>query len=206
MGSEGGRPWIGLGFGVRLLRRSLPALALLASIDPSLAAKLIGAKGSETGSGASGYGRIVLNFDKPVSVKAKLAGGVLLVGYGERVAQGPEHLADELPAYVSSVRRDPDAADLFDELDTNARAFGEISCISKRDGRLVGSAKDPLTARLALEELGPQFEISKTSVPGGQVPALQMKARMGAEIALDKMPAQTIGAGALRAPHTGIHK
>ena len=112
MGSEGGRPCIGRVFGVRLLRMSLPVLALLASVDPSLAAKLIGAKGSETGSGAGGYGRIVLNFDKPVSVKAKLAGGVLLVGYGERVAQGPEHLADEMPAYVSSVRRDPDGTGL----------------------------------------------------------------------------------------------
>ncbi|MBP1182122.1 hypothetical protein [Methylobacterium sp. PvR107] len=97
---------------MRLLRMALSALALLASVDPSLAARLIGAKGTETGTGSGGYGRIVLSFDKPVSVKAKLAGGVLLVGYGERVAQGPEHLADEMPAYVSSVRRDPDGTGL----------------------------------------------------------------------------------------------
>ncbi|WP_375426126.1 hypothetical protein [uncultured Friedmanniella sp.] len=44
------------------------------------------------------------------------------------------------------------AADLFDELDELATTFGEISCIAKRDDRLVGSAKDPVTARLALEE------------------------------------------------------
>ena len=116
MESVGGRPRIGRGFGARLLRASLPLLALvagpLAGIDPVLAAKLIGAKGSESGSGPGGYGRIVLTFDKPVPVKAKLAGGVLLLGYGERIAAGPERLAEEMPVYVSSVRRDPDGSGL----------------------------------------------------------------------------------------------
>ncbi len=45
------------------------------------------------------------------------------------------------------------AADLFDDLDELAETFGEVSCIAKRGDRLVGSAKDPVTARLALEEL-----------------------------------------------------
>ncbi|MCJ2085901.1 hypothetical protein MKK88_07825 [Methylobacterium sp. E-005] len=112
MGSEDGRPRIGQGLGQWLLRASLPVLALLAAVDPALAARLMGAKGAETGTGPGGYGRIVLTFDKPVAVKAKLAGGVLLLGYGERVAQGPERLADEMPAYVSSVRRDPDGTAL----------------------------------------------------------------------------------------------
>ena len=44
------------------------------------------------------------------------------------------------------------ARDLFDSVDDLAETFGEVSCIAKRDGRLVGSAKDPVTARLALEE------------------------------------------------------
>jgi hypothetical protein len=112
MGSVGGRPRIGRGFGTRLLSASLSLLALLAVASPALAARLITAKGSETGSGAGGYGRIVLTFDKPVSVKAKLAGGVLLVGYGERITPGPEHLTEEMPAFVSSVRRDPDGTGL----------------------------------------------------------------------------------------------
>jgi hypothetical protein len=112
MGSEGGRPRIGQGLGRRLLRGSLPVLALLAVIDPALSARLTGAKGAETGTGPGGYGRIVLTFDKPVTVKAKLAGGVLLLGYGERVGQGPERLAEDMPAYVSSVRRDPDGTGL----------------------------------------------------------------------------------------------
>ena len=38
------------------------------------------------------------------------------------------------------------AHDLFDELDALSEQCGEISSISKRDGRLLGGAKDPLTA------------------------------------------------------------
>ncbi|MGU3664601.1 hypothetical protein ACLBX9_10495 [Methylobacterium sp. A49B] len=116
MAAVGGRPRIGRGFGAWMLRASLPVLVLpvayLAAIDPALAAKLTGAKGSESGTGPGGYGRIVLTFDKPVSVKAKLAGGMLLLGYGERIAAGPERLAEEMPVYVSSVRRDPDGTGL----------------------------------------------------------------------------------------------
>jgi shikimate 5-dehydrogenase len=45
------------------------------------------------------------------------------------------------------------ARDLFDELDDFSRQCGEISSISKRGGRLVGAAKDPVTAGLALGEM-----------------------------------------------------
>lgn len=92
----------------RALRAGLPALILSAGLSPALAAKLIAAKGSET----SGYGRIVLTFDKPVPVKATVSGGVLVLGYGERTAAGPERLAEDLPAYVASARRDPDGTGL----------------------------------------------------------------------------------------------
>ena len=34
--------------------------------------------------------------------------------------------------------------DLFDELDPYAQLMGEVSSISKRDGRLLGHAKDPI--------------------------------------------------------------
>ena len=47
------------------------------------------------------------------------------------------------------------ARDLFDDCDELAETFGEISCIAKRGNRLLGSAKDPVTARLALEEFVP---------------------------------------------------
>ncbi|MCD6386571.1 shikimate dehydrogenase [Candidatus Sumerlaeota bacterium] len=46
--------------------------------------------------------------------------------------------------------------DLFDELDTYARLMGEISCISKREGKLIGHAKDPITSGLALESFLPE--------------------------------------------------
>lgn len=45
------------------------------------------------------------------------------------------------------------AADLFDELDDFASLCGEVSSVSKRGARLLGHAKDPLTAGLALEEV-----------------------------------------------------
>jgi shikimate 5-dehydrogenase len=45
--------------------------------------------------------------------------------------------------------------DLFDELDPYARIMGEISCISKRNGKLIGHAKDPITSGLAIEAFLP---------------------------------------------------
>jgi len=56
--------------------------------------------------------------------------------------------------------------DLFDELDELATTFGEISSIYKRDGRLCGAAKDPVTVRLALEEFLPADHFART---GGEV-------------------------------------
>ena len=47
------------------------------------------------------------------------------------------------------------ARDLFDELDEHARRLREVSCIARRDGRLLGWAKDAISARRALEELTP---------------------------------------------------
>jgi shikimate dehydrogenase len=38
------------------------------------------------------------------------------------------------------------ARDMLDELDPYARTCGEVSCLSKRDGRLIGHAKDPITS------------------------------------------------------------
>lgn len=47
------------------------------------------------------------------------------------------------------------ARELFDELGPYAQLLGEISCISKRDGRLIGQAKDPITSGLSLEAFVP---------------------------------------------------
>ncbi len=47
------------------------------------------------------------------------------------------------------------ARDLFDEQDPYASLMGEVSCISKRAGRLCGHATDPITVSLALEAFLP---------------------------------------------------
>jgi shikimate 5-dehydrogenase len=43
------------------------------------------------------------------------------------------------------------ARDLFDYLDPFAQVSGEVSCISKRHGRLEGHAKDPISGGLSLD-------------------------------------------------------
>lgn len=45
------------------------------------------------------------------------------------------------------------ARDMFDYLDPYAEMTGEISSISKRDGRLEGHAKDPITGGLSLDAI-----------------------------------------------------
>jgi shikimate dehydrogenase len=45
------------------------------------------------------------------------------------------------------------AGDLFGELDRYARLCREVSCISRRDGHLLGQAKDPITVGMAIEDL-----------------------------------------------------
>ncbi len=50
------------------------------------------------------------------------------------------------------------ARDLFDELDEAARSLGEVSAIAHRDGRLLGWAKDAVTAARALDAIvAPDF-------------------------------------------------
>jgi len=94
---------------LRAVARSLsPCLALLALVSPALAAKLLSIEGADTG----GYGRIALTFDSPVTVKAKIAGSVLVIGFGETAPGGSERLATAMPNYVSVLRRDPDATGL----------------------------------------------------------------------------------------------
>ncbi|MCJ2011374.1 hypothetical protein [Methylobacterium sp. J-076] len=101
----------------------LAALLLAAGLDPALAAKLVSAKGAESG----GYGRLVLTFDKPVTVKATVSGGILILGYGERATAGPERLSEELPSYVSAVRRDPDGTGLRLALQRPVRANVQLA-------------------------------------------------------------------------------
>jgi len=93
------------------------------------------------------------------------------LGHPEIVIEGIDHpLHDRPERYrqtVAQIKYDPlslgalvtshkieileAAGDMFDILDSSARITGEISCISKRDSKLVGHAKDPLTAGLSLD-------------------------------------------------------
>jgi shikimate 5-dehydrogenase len=97
------------------------------------------------------------------------------LGLGDVVMQGmnfgwhdePEHYRRA----VDFLRRDPlslgalvtthkldllrACRDQFDRLDEFAELLGEISSISKRDGSLVGHAKDPITSGLALQAFLP---------------------------------------------------
>jgi len=52
--------------------------------------------------------------------------------------------------------------DQFEELDEFAALMGEASCISKRNGRLVAHAKDPITSGLSLEAFLPERHWEKT--------------------------------------------
>jgi shikimate dehydrogenase len=86
--------------------------------------------------------------------------------------------ADRYRELVLTIREDPNhwgalvtthkvavhsaAADLFDSLDELAETITEISCIAKRGDKLVGSAKDPVTVQLALEEFLPPEHFQRT--------------------------------------------
>lgn len=52
--------------------------------------------------------------------------------------------------------------DLFDELDPYAGALHEVSSISKRGGRLVGHAKDPISVGVSLEAIVPDGYWART--------------------------------------------
>lgn len=93
-----------------------------------------------------------------------------ILGLGADIAgyDAPIHAPDEVyRAIVQHIKDDPlsmgalvtthkidllaATRDLFDELDPYAELCGEISCISKRDGKLRGHAKDPISSGLAWE-------------------------------------------------------
>lgn len=84
----------------------------------------------------------------------------------------PHAPAEEYREVVNYIKHDPNslgalvtthkidlynaAKDLFDYLDPYALKLGEISSISKKDGKLCGHAKDPISSGLALENFVPE--------------------------------------------------
>jgi shikimate dehydrogenase len=95
------------------------------------------------------------------------------LGHPEMVIEGIDHkLHDDPEAYrrtVAQIKYDPLSAgalvtshkinlanaarDMFDELDPYSRITGEVSCITKRNGKLLGFAKDPITGGASLDAI-----------------------------------------------------
>lgn len=77
------------------------------------------------------------------------------------------------------------ASDLFDYLDPYAQRFGELSSISKKDGKLCAHAKDPISSGLALDSFVPKDHWIKTGaqacVLGAGGSALSISAYLGNE-------------------------
>ena len=85
--------------------------------------------------------------------------------------------------------------DLFDELDPYAQQFGEISSISKRDGKLWGHAKDPISVGLALDsflsaEHWQKYPEAQACVLGAGGSALAVCAYLAHEKHGDAVPAR----------------
>lgn len=119
--------------------------------------------------------------------------------------------AEEYRAAVEFIRSDPlslgalvtthkidllnACRDLFDELDPYAQQFGEISSISKRDGRLWGHAKDPISVGLALDSFLPaehwqKYPEAQACVLGAGGSALAVCAYLAHEKHGDAVPAR----------------
>jgi shikimate dehydrogenase len=108
------------------------------------------------------------------------------LGRPDIVIEGMDHvLHDAAEAYrqtVAQIKYDPlslgalvtshkisvleAAKDMFDVLHSSAKITGEVSCISKRNGQLVGHAKDPLTSEMSLNAVLGESYFERT---GGHV-------------------------------------
>lgn len=71
----------------------------------------------------------------------------------EQIRDDPAHRGALITTHKMNVYAA--ASTLFDELDPFALSCAEISSVSKHRGELIGRAKDPLTAALALDEIIP---------------------------------------------------
>lgn len=96
-----------------------------------------------------------------------------VMGRPDVVLEGIDHAIHDNPAAyratVAQIKQDPNslgalvtthkldlfaaAEDMFDYFDPYAEVTRELSCISKRNGRLEGHAKDPITAGLSLDHI-----------------------------------------------------
>lgn len=95
-------------------------------------------------SGIIGLGAEIVGYDAPIHASAETYRSI--VGH---IKEDPLSMGALITTHKIDLR---DATrDMFDHLDPYAELCGEISCISKRDGRLEGYAKDPIASGLAWE-------------------------------------------------------
>lgn len=85
--------------------------------------------------------------------------------------------------------------DMFDYFDPYAQQFGELSSISKRDGKLCGHAKDPISVGLALDSFVPaghwqRYPQAQACVLGAGGSALSVSAYLAHEKHGDNVPAR----------------
>ncbi|MES0864321.1 shikimate dehydrogenase [Ruegeria sp. SCPT10] len=80
------------------------------------------------------------------------------------VVQFLKHDPLSLGALVTTHKLDLFAAarDMFDEIDPHAELMAETSCLSKRDGRLICHAKDPISSGLSIDGFLPEQHFAKT--------------------------------------------
>jgi tetratricopeptide (TPR) repeat protein len=69
-----------------------------------------------------GFGRIELAFDREVPVRAQSRNGVLVVSFGDAATIVQQRLSQQMPAYISVVRADPDGTGMRIGLTQNFRA------------------------------------------------------------------------------------
>ncbi|MBX9819691.1 hypothetical protein [Afipia birgiae] len=89
-----------------------PALALAVALSclfiGTQFARAEPVRGEATLTAQSGYARMVLQFQEDIPTEVTVAGAILVIQFRKPVAVPIDLLADSVPAYVGSVRRDPD--------------------------------------------------------------------------------------------------
>ena len=75
---------------------------------PGLATAARADEVSVRGQQEDGFGRIQLHFSEPIRVEARSANGVLVISFEQPTAIRDERLTQQMPAFISVVRHDPD--------------------------------------------------------------------------------------------------
>lgn len=127
---------------------------------------------------ALGLDAVIQGIDLPVHAPAEDYRAVVDFIKGDPLSLGALVTTHKIDMYTA-------ASDLFDYIDPYARRFGELSSISKLEGRLCAHAKDPISSGLAMDAFISQGHWNKTGaqvcVLGAGGSALSISAYLGSE-------------------------